>query len=145
MCGGCRALPADLKVGTTNARRRSCAARVVRCRRSCAADGRALLTVVVLTFRSALLLAVVVLTFRSALIARREAVSDPRLAQEISRIGRVGLDLLAQLRHERPQVLRLFDGIRPPDGLENRAVGENSIAIVCKQGQQLKLFRREAD
>ena len=88
---------------------------------------------------------VVVLTFRSALIARREPVPDPRLAQEYRGLVGSGLDLLAELRDERPEVLGLLDRIRPPDGLENRAVREDTIVVMREQRQQLELFRRQTN
>ena len=46
-------------------------------------------------------------------VAHRKPVADPGLAQQVSRIGRVDFDLLAELGDERPQMLGLLHGIRP--------------------------------
>ena len=39
----------------------------------------------------------------------------------------------------------LFDRVRSPDRLENRAVGEDAIVVMREQRQQLELFRRQPD
>src|SRR5262245_56465768 len=68
---------------------------------------------------------------RSARLLRRwvrhEAIADPRLAEQISRTGRIVLDLLPQLSHQNPQMLRFVDSVWSPDRLENHAVGQDAI------------------
>src|SRR3954471_6099413 len=44
-----------------------------------------------------------------------EAVPDERLADQIPRPGRIGFDLLSQLRHQHPEVFGLVDGLPAPD------------------------------
>ena len=55
-----------------------------------------------------------------------------RLVAEVG-LGRVGLDFLAQLRDERPQVFRLFNRIRAPNGFQDGAMGEDTIVIAREQ------------
>ena len=57
----------------------------------------------------------------------------------------VGLDLLAELRHQRPQMFGLLDGVGSPDRLENRAMCQHAIVVAGEQRQQLELLRREPD
>src|SRR4051794_4520639 len=63
---------------------------------------------------------------RSALlgVAAGEAVPDPRLADDVTGVGGIDFDLLPEQRHQRPQVLSLFDRVRAPDRLENRSMGQ---------------------
>ena len=44
-----------------------------------------------------------------------EAVSDPWLRHNITRSAILGLKLLAEMPHENPEVLRLFNAILSPD------------------------------
>ena len=53
--------------------------------------------------------------------------------------------LLAELRHERPQMFGLLHGVRAPDGLEDRAMRQDAVGISRQQRQQLELLRRQAN
>src|SRR5579862_350126 len=74
-----------------------------------------------------------------------QPVSDPRLADDVTRPGDVGLDLLSQLADQHPEVFRLIDGVRSPDRLEDDAMREDAAGMPGQQGQQVELFRREAN
>ena len=73
----------------------------------------------------------------------RESVPNPRFADEVSRIPRIGLDLLPELSDEHPQVLRLIDGVAAPDGLQDGAMGEHAVGVPRQERKQLELFRCE--
>ena len=80
-------------------------------------------------------------TARSAL--RIEPVADPRLGDEIPRVRRIGLELLAQLPHEHAQVLGLFLRRLAPDRLEQRPVREDAVRMPRHVDEQLELLRRQ--
>jgi hypothetical protein len=52
-----------------------------------------------------------------------ESVTKPRLSEDISRLGGIRLDLLAELINENVQIFDFAAIIRPPDGLEDFCVG----------------------
>ncbi len=64
---------------------------------------------------------------------------------DVARIVRVGLDFLPQLVDEHTQVFRLFSVVRPPDSLQQAAVGLRLSLIGDQVAQQLKLLWREPD
>ena len=74
-----------------------------------------------------------------------KAVPDPRLADEIPRIGSVWLDLSTELRHQRPQVLRLLHGVGAPDRFENGAMGQYAVTVAHEQSEQIHLLGRQPD
>ena len=51
------------------------------------------------------------------LFGHRKAVPEPRFGQQVTGLGRLRLDFLAQLVNEDPQVLYLISVVRSPDGL----------------------------
>ena len=64
-----------------------------------------------------------------------EPIPDPRLGDQISRVGRIRFELLAQLSHEDAQVLGLFLRRFAPDRFEQRprASGRGSDAAPCRR------------
>src|SRR5207244_156157 len=74
-----------------------------------------------------------------------KAVSDPRLTDQILRLSRIGLDLLAELRHQHPQVLRLVDGVRSPDRFQDRAMREDAVCAARQQREEIEFLRCEAN
>src|SRR6188768_1891192 len=76
---------------------------------------------------------------------RREPVPHPRLTEQVPRRGRIWLDLLTQLRDQRPDVLGLFDRVRSPDRLQDHTMREHAVMIAREQREQLELLRRETD
>ena len=73
-----------------------------------------------------------------------EAVADPWLGEDVGGRGGVWLDLPAHGCHQHAQVLRLIDGVRPPDGLEDGAVGQDATRALRQVQQQLEFLRRQA-
>ena len=49
-------------------------------------------------------------------VAGGEPIADPRLAEEVSGVSGIRLDLSTQLRHQRPQMFGPLDRICAPDG-----------------------------
>src|SRR4051812_1327450 len=80
-------------------------------------------------------------TARSALWI--ELVAHPRLGDEIPRVGRIGLELLAELSHEHAQVLRLFLRGFAPDGFEQRPVRQHAARVPGHVEEQLEFLRRQ--
>src|SRR5207248_9807537 len=74
-----------------------------------------------------------------------ESIPDPRFAEKISRLGRVWLDLLAQLSHQDPQVFRLVHGVRSPDRLQDDTMRQDTVGIMSEQGEQLEFLWRQPD
>ena len=60
-------------------------------------------------------------------------------------LGRVGLDLLAQLIDEDAQVFGLVAVVRTPHGLQDFAMGHGTAGVRHQVAQDLELLRREAD
>ena len=56
-----------------------------------------------------------------------ESIPNPRFAEDIARLA-ARLDLLAQLRHQHPQVLRLVQSGAAPDR-QQRLVGQHAVCI----------------
>src|SRR5579872_1306404 len=81
---------------------------------------------------------------RAALAVRVEAVADPRLGDEVLRVARIGLELLAQLAHEHAQVLGLLLRGLAPHGLEKRAVRDDAVRMPRHVDEEIELLRREA-
>ena len=75
----------------------------------------------------------------------RDITDDTGGRTEVVRWARVRLDLLPQLRDQRPQVLRLLDGVGPPHRLEDGAMRQHAIVIAGQQRQQLEFLRRQPD
>ena len=66
---------------------------------------------------------------------RIELIADPRLGDEVARVRRIRLELLAQLSHEHAQVFGLFLRRLAPDRLEQRprARSRGSGAAPCRR------------
>ena len=76
---------------------------------------------------------------------RGEPVADPGLAEDVLGGGRIGFDLLAELGHQRPQMFRLFNRVRSPDRLQDRAMGQHAVVIPGQQRQELEFLGRQPD
>src|SRR6185437_2971644 len=72
-----------------------------------------------------------------------ELVADPGLGDEVPRVRRIGLELLAQLSHEHAQVLGLLLRGFAPHCLEQRAMAEHAIRMARHVHEQLELLRRQ--
>src|SRR5207302_11429580 len=72
-----------------------------------------------------------------------ESISYPRLIEQISGPGRIDLDLLAELPHQHPEVLRLVHAARAPDRPENGAMRQDTVGMLREEGQQPEVFGRE--
>ena len=57
------------------------------------------------------------------MVLRNQAVADAGLGEQVARLHRVGLELLAQLLHVHAQVVRVFRVRGSPDLGEELAVG----------------------
>ena len=75
----------------------------------------------------------------------RQPIANPRFTEQVSGMRGIGFDLLAKLPHQHPQVLGLVDGVRAPDGLQDRAMGQHAIRVAREKRQQIKFLRRQAD
>src|SRR3954471_13162574 len=72
-----------------------------------------------------------------------EAVSDPRLGDEVHRSGWHRLELLSQLGDHYAQIIHLIAVVWPPDCLQQLAVGQHRIRMRDQVAQQLELLRAE--
>src|SRR5712672_426738 len=75
--------------------------------------------------------------------ARIEPISHPGLGHEIAWIRRIRLQLLSQLPHEYPQILRLFLRRLAPDGFKKRGMREDTIRVARHVNEEIKLLRRQ--
>ena len=83
-------------------------------------------------------------------LGQREAIADAEFGHQDARLGRVGLDLLAQLAHEDAQVVRVVDVRRAPHFLEQdtggsprcRRAGRGSAAAGIPSGSGSRARRR---
>ena len=78
-------------------------------------------------------------------LARGEPVAHPWFAPQIPWIRGIGLDLASELRHQRPEVLRLLDGIGAPDRLEDRPVRQHAVMVAHEQREKVQFLRRQAN
>src|ERR1700735_1526137 len=68
-------------------------------------------------------------TFRVLFVRHAELVAHAGLGQDIARLGRLRLDLFAQLIDEHPQIHDLVAIVRPPYGLQQLAMRNGSVGI----------------
>ena len=80
-----------------------------------------------------------------ALSEVRKPVADPRLGHDVARTRGIGFELLAQRTEQHAQMLRLVDGMRSPDGLQDGAVGQDATGMLRQEHQQLELLGRQAN
>src|SRR5438445_13843611 len=74
-----------------------------------------------------------------------EAVSDPRLGQDISGLVGFMLYLSAQLLYKYSQILHFVAVIGAPDSLEKFPVRNGPVGMKRQISKQVELFRRKAD
>src|SRR5262245_328511 len=72
-----------------------------------------------------------------------QSIAYPRLAEQVAGIARIGLDLLAKLRDQHPKVLRLIDGVGPPNGFQDGTMRQYTVGVSREQREQFELFRRQ--
>src|ERR1035441_10623908 len=72
---------------------------------------------------------------QSASVARLEAISHPRLGQDVLRRTGIGLQLLAQLANEDPQIFVLLSAVAAPYGIQDCAMGQD-LAWMLRHVQQ---------
>src|SRR5512139_1618560 len=65
-----------------------------------------------------------------------EAVADARLGENVTRLGRVGFDLLAQMADIDPEVLMAFHRLGAPDLGKQLAVGHHPARMRGQAKQQ---------
>src|SRR5205085_11760106 len=70
-----------------------------------------------------------------------EAITDPRLCQNVLRSGRIRLDLFAQLADEDAQVFGLLDVVAARDGRKQRAMREHFAVLPEDMPEQIKFLR----
>src|SRR6266705_2550614 len=75
----------------------------------------------------------------------REPIANPRLTNQVPRLRRIGLDLLAELSDEHPEVLGLVHDVRTPNGLEYRPMRQHPITVLRKKREQLEFLRRQTN
>src|ERR1019366_1621640 len=83
-------------------------------------------------------------TYGWILFAGLEAVSHPRLGDDVARGGGVGFQLLAQLSHEDAEIFDLLRTLSSPDGAQESAVVHDLARTPCQEDEQVKFFRSEA-
>src|SRR5262245_1781653 len=71
--------------------------------------------------------------------ANLETVADAGLVDQVARLCGVRLELLAELPHEDPQVLRVLDVGRPPDVSEQLTVRHDLASVLHERHEQLVL------
>src|SRR5208337_690902 len=76
---------------------------------------------------------------------RLEAVTYPRLGDDVTRRGRFRLQLLAELADEDPQVFHLFGTLPAPDGSEQGAVRRHFAGMARQIGQQIEFLGSKVD
>src|SRR5262245_47351120 len=74
-----------------------------------------------------------------------QSIADPWLAKQVARIAWIGLDLLAKLRDQHPQVFRLVDGVGPPDGFQDGAMRQHPVGVSRQQREQFELLGCQPD
>src|SRR5437763_11082068 len=72
-----------------------------------------------------------------------EAITDPRLCQNVLRFGRIRFDFLAQLADEDAQVFGLLDVVAAPDAREQRAMREHLAVLPDEMHEQIKFLWRQ--
>ena len=72
-----------------------------------------------------------------------EAVSDPRLGQDVAGLVRFRLYLSTQLLYKYSQILHFIPVIGAPDRLEKFPVRNGSVGMKRQISKQVELFRRE--
>src|SRR5262249_9795492 len=74
-----------------------------------------------------------------------EPVADPWLGENVTRVRRVGLDLLSQLSNEDAQILSLFSVITAPNRTEQRMVSQDFVCVPDKVSHQFTFLGRQAE
>src|SRR5947208_1354700 len=74
---------------------------------------------------------------------RIESISYPGLGDEIPRVGRIRLELLAQLTEEDAQVLRLLLRGLSPYRLQQNSMRDDAVRVAREVDEQIELLRRQ--
>jgi tryptophan 2,3-dioxygenase len=75
----------------------------------------------------------------------RKPITDPRLRKEVARVARIAFDFLSELPHQHSQVFRLIGTLCAPDGLEDRAMRQDTACMAQEQRQEFEFLRGEAN
>src|SRR5690606_3514518 len=73
----------------------------------------------------------------------QHAVADPRLVEDVFRIGRIVTELMAELADEDAEILRVGLVRLAPDRPQDVAVGEDAPGILRQHLEQVELLRRQ--
>ena len=76
---------------------------------------------------------------RASLAVRLEMVPDTWLRHQIAWAGRVGFQFVPKLPHIHPQAMTGLGMARPPDILQQLAMGDHSASIPHESGQEFLL------
>ena len=76
---------------------------------------------------------------------RQEADAHARLGEEVAGMGRVGLELVPELRHELAEVVGLVHVARTPHLLEQLALAHEPVGIAHEDLDEMPLRRRQLD
>src|SRR5262245_50011103 len=82
---------------------------------------------------------------RSASYSELQAVSDPRLGEQMDRLGGVRLDFFSKLVDEDAKVVDLIAVVGPPDRLQQLAVRHDFVRVGDEIAKQIEFFRRQTD
>ena len=74
------------------------------------------------------------------LLLAEEAIAHGGLGGEITRIGGIVLELLAELADNDPQVVRVLEVVRPPDLSQQVLLGDHAAAVPHEQGEDTELL-----
>src|ERR1044071_9212931 len=75
----------------------------------------------------------------------REAVSDPRLGEDVPWLRRIRLDLLSEMVDEDAQVLDFVAVVGSPDRLEQLAMRNGTVRVGDQKAEQIQFFRCQAN
>src|SRR5271157_2840888 len=76
---------------------------------------------------------------------RFEAITYPRLGDDVARRRCFRLQLLAELANEDPQVFHLFGTLPTPDGCQQGSVRRHFAGMARQIGQQIKFLGSKVD
>src|SRR5437660_10722085 len=78
-------------------------------------------------------------------LTRFEAVSNPRIGHDVTRVLPVRFQFLPQVPDEHAQVRRLFNAVFTPNSRQQCTVGDDSARVPCQVQKEVKFLRSQAD
>src|ERR1700694_1040142 len=73
-------------------------------------------------------------------VAWLEAITNPRLSQNVLRWPSTGLELLPELSDKNSQVLRLLHTVVAPDGQKQSTMRNDFVGMLCEVHEKIEFF-----